>query len=230
MCKHGIAACVVSVLCAGGAWAADAPVAATPAPATLTFEKLDRELTFYKGRAGLEGETNAQCEANGIAYYALFDLFLKVMNDPEHPRHKATKKVWDDNQAKFREQAPMVAMMLGNAIPLLISADEGYARGFAEGAKQHAPNFSPEDYVQPMSTVVGEGDKARKVAWYHGLADADGDGVSNEEELLAIAPNWRPVKDGAGVKKEGTGLGVTPDDREKFLEAALDKAPANEAQ
>ena len=194
---------------------------AAAAPTGPAFAKLDKEFTFYRSKTEVKGETNAHCEFDGVAYYNVFDLFLTAMNDPKNPKHAETKKAWDANLAKFKEQGGMVSMMMGNFVPLMITLSDGYAKGFGEGAKEFAPNFNPADYTQPLAITVGEGDRAEKVAWFHGAADADGDGVKNRDELLAVAPNWRPVRDENGAIKEGTGLGVTEEDRDKFIEEAL---------
>jgi len=197
-----------------------------------TFEQLDKELNSYKGRAHLEGATNAHLDMDGLAYYCVFDLVLTVLNNPEHPKYAETKKAWDTNQAKFVEQAGLVALMMGkNLLPLLITSSEKYAEGFKDGAKLYAPLFNPSDYLHPFPARHGEGDGASPdttspdvgsaFAWFHAFADADGDGISNKDELLKVAPNWLPVKDANGTVKEGTGLGVTEEERDKFVEEAL---------
>jgi hypothetical protein len=187
-----------------------------------TFAQLDGELTKYKGRAGLEGDTNAHLEMGGVAYYCLFDMFLTVLNDPKHPKYDETKKAWDSNHDTFRKQAGLIARVMGkNLMPLLTTSSESYAKGFQEGAAQYAPGFNPADYTQPLPISVGEGENANRVAWFHGAADADGDKVTNKNELAAVAPNWLPVKDEQGLKKEGTGLGVTEEDRDRFIKEAL---------
>ncbi len=196
-------------------------VAEAVPPEVAAFQKLDSEFTFYRTKAPVKGETNAHCEFDGIAYYNIFDMFLTVKNDPKHPKHAETMKAWETNQAKFAEQGGMIKMMMGNLVPLMITLSDGYAKGFGENTKDFAPTFNPADYVQPMAITVGEGDRAEKVAWFHGAADADGDGVKNQDELLAVAPNWRPVTDENGVVKEGTGLGVTEEDRDKYIAEAL---------
>jgi len=187
-----------------------------------TFAQLDGELTRYKGRAGLKGDTNAHLEMGGIAYYCLFDMFLTVLNDPKHPKYDETKKAWDSNHDTFQKQAGFIARAMGsNLMPLLITSSESYAEGFQEGAAQYAPDFNAADYIQPLPVSIGEGEKASRAAWFHGAADADGDKVTNKNELVAVAPNWLPVKDEQGLKKEGTGLGVTEEDRDRFIKEAL---------
>lgn len=186
-----------------------------------TFKKLDGELSFYKGKAGMGDLECEQCEFGGVAYHNIFDMFLTVMNDPKHPKHAETRRAWEANHAKFKEQARMVSMMMGNLVPLLITTSGRYAKDFQEGAKLYAPSFNPADYVQPLAVTVGEGDEAEKAAWFHGDADADGDGVKNRDELLAVAPNWLAVKDENGATKQGTGVGVTKEDRDRYVAEAL---------
>ena len=212
MIKRLITGCGIVLVISSAVLAAEIP----------TFAQLDGELTRYKGRAGLKGDTNAHLEMSGIAYYCLFDMFLTVLNDPKHPKYDETKKAWDSNHDTFLKQAGFIARAMGkNLMPLLITSSESYAKGFQEGAAQYAPGFNPADYIQPLPISVGEGEKANRVAWFHGAADADGDKVINKNELLAVAPNWLPVKDEQGLKKEGTGLGVTEEDRDRFNKAAL---------
>lgn len=198
---------VAAVVLAPGALAADAP----------TFEVLDRELNFYKVQAGLQGDSNAQLEFEGLAYYAIFDLVLEVLNDPEHPKHEATKAAWDANHAYIKEVSPMVSSMLGNLVPLLITSSSEYAEGFEESAKQYAPNFEAAKTVQPLATTTEDG----KYAWFHGAADADCDGVNNRDELAAVAEGWRAETDADGNVKAGTGRPVTEEERKKFVEEAL---------
>lgn len=175
-------AALLAVLAAGTA-------AAAPIP---TFEQLDKELTKYKPKAHLKGETNAHLQADALPFYCLFDLFLTVVNNPEHPKYAETRKAWDHNYDTFQEQAGLVAGTMGkNLFPLLITASALYATDFREGSKLWAPRFRPEDYLHPLSKEVLCGGKTAHVAWWHGAADADGDKVSNAGELRAIAPDWQ---------------------------------------
>lgn len=210
--RRGAFTAFVVLLLGTAAVASDAP----------TFEQLDKELTKYKPRANLVGDTNAQLEFEGMPYYCLFDLFLTVMNDPEHPRHEETRKAWEHNHAKFREQAGLVSTFMGrNLIPLLITSSAKYTRDFQQGAARHAPRFNPQDYVQPGPVTIGEGERAYAVAWFHPAADADGDGVTNRDTLTPLVPNWRPVLNETGRVKKGTGLGVNEEQRDAFVEKAL---------
>jgi hypothetical protein len=212
MIKRLITGCGILLVISSAVLAAEIP----------TFAQLDGELTKYKGRAGLKGDTNAHLEMGGVAYYCLFDMFLTVLNDPKHPKYGETKKAWASNHDTFQKQAGFIARAMGsNLMPLLITSSESYAKGFQEGAAQYAPDFNAADYIQPLPISIGEGEKANRVGWFHGAADADGDGVINKNELVAVAPNWLPVKDEQGLKKEGTGLGVTEEDRDRFIKEAL---------
>ena len=180
--------------------------AAAPIP---TFEQLDKELFKYEKRAHLEGETHAHLEIDGLAFHCLFDLFLTVLNNPEHPKYTETRKAWDHNYDAFRKQAGLVAQFMGkNLFTLLITSSENYARGFKDGSKAYAPRFRPDDYMHPLPVNVRYGAKTDRVAWWHGAADADGDATANADELLAIAPDWR-------------ARGVTEDERACFIRAAL---------
>ena len=73
---------------------------AAPIP---TFEQLDRELTKYKPKANLVGETNAHLQTDSLAFYCLFDLFLTVVNDPQNPKYAETRKAWDSNYDTFQK-------------------------------------------------------------------------------------------------------------------------------
>ena len=175
-----------------------------------TFKQLDKQLTKYKPRAGLEGPTNAHLDMEGLPFYCLFDLFLSVMLEPGHARHAETKQAWDRNYAAFQKQAALVACFMGRDLfPLLITTSEQYAVGFQEGSARHAPKFNPADYVRPSPTEILKEGEVDRVAWWHAAGDADGDGVSNADELRAVAPEWGP------------GKGVTEADRDRFVEAAL---------
>ena len=162
---------------------------AAPIP---TFEQLDKELGKYKPKAHLTGETNAHLQTDALAFYCLFDLFLTAVNNPADPRCAETRKAWDHNYDTFQEQAGLVAGAMGkNLFPLLITTSERYAVDFRKGSRFWAPRFRPEDYLHPLSTEVVCGGKTDHVAWWHGSADADGDKVSNADELSAIAPDWQ---------------------------------------
>jgi hypothetical protein len=203
---------VVGLLAAGVTFADEIP----------TFDKLDQELGKYAKRAELEGETHAQMSMDGLPYYCMFDLFLTVMAHPEHPKHAETKGLFAQNLATLKGEAGLVSMVLGrNVLTLMCMANSKYCEGFKKGAEKHAPDFKPESYRQPCPRTVGEGDDSYTVAWYHAQGDADGDGVSNRDELKSLAPHWQPVKNEEGTVKEGTGLGVTEVDRDAFVERAL---------
>jgi hypothetical protein len=224
MSKHALGWATIVVgafgLVAGPAGAEDQD---TERPVKVpTFKKFNSELASYKGKADMGHLECHQCEFSGVAYHNIFDMFLTVMKDPKHPKHAETRKAWEANHAKFKEQARFVSLMMGgNLIPILITTSDQYAKAFQENAKLYAPSFDPEDYVQPLAITVGEGDKAEKAAWFHGHADADGDGVTNRDELLAIAPNWLAMKNEDGTTKEGTGLGVTEEARDRYVVEAL---------
>ncbi len=176
------AAAFLAVLAAGMA-------AAAPIP---SFEQLDKELGKYKHKADLKGETNAHLQTDNLAFYCLFDLFLTAVNNPKDPRHAETRKAWDHNYDTYQDQAGFVAKFMGrNLIPLLITTSALYAKDFREGSKFYAPRFRPEDYLHPQSTEVLCDGKTDRVAWWHGAADADGDKVSNADELKAVAPDWQ---------------------------------------
>jgi hypothetical protein len=163
--------------------------AAGPIP---TFAQLDAELTKYKPKAHLEGDTNAHLQADALPFYCLFDLFLSVVNKPAHPKHAETRRAWDHNYDAFQDQAGFVAGIMGkNLLPLLITTGKRYAVDFREGSKLWAPKFNPDDYLQPLPLEVSSEGIADRVAWWHGAADADGDNISNADELRAIAPDWR---------------------------------------
>ena len=194
------------------AWAAPIP----------TFKQLDKQLTKYKPRAGLVGDTNAHLDMDGLPFYCIFDLFLTVMHDTAHPLHAATKQAWDRNYAAFQEQAGFVAVFMGRHLfPLLITTSELYAKGFQEGAARYAPKFNPGDYRRPRPAVVQVDGKKDSVAWWHAASDADGDGIGNGDELRAVAPNWQPACTGPGSTQRASGPGVTEEDRDRFVEAAL---------
>jgi len=188
-----------------------------------TFEQLDKELTTFKPHAKLVGEANAHLGQDGLPFYCMFDLFLTVMNDPEHPKHGETKAAWDANQAKFNEQAGMIANVMGkNLMPLMVTSSQAFAEGFKKGAAAYAPDFEPADYARPGAMTVGEGDGAHEVAWFKGMADANGDGTSNSDALSAIAPGWAPTKGEDGIVTD-PGKGVSQDQREQFVQGALNK-------
>lgn len=186
------------------------------------FDQFDKDLSKYKNRAELEGDTNAQLDFEGLPYYALFDLFLTVMANPDHPYHAETRDAWEHNRDTYRSQARMVSMGLGKAmIPLLLTSSEDYCVAFRDNTTKYAPRFAPADYRQPVSKKVKMKESEYRLSWFHPLADADGDGITNRDELLAIAPNWRRVKQEDGSLKPGTGIGVTEAERDRFVQEAL---------
>ena len=190
---------------------------AAPIP---TFEKLDKELTKYKYRADLTGKSNAHLQMDGLAFHCMFDLFLAVMQDPDHPKYEETKKAWDNNYDMFSKQAGFIAQFMGhNLFPLLITTSAAYATGFKEGAALYAPRFEPKDYFQPLAIEICMGGKTDKVAWWHGAADADGDGISNAEELKIAVPKWDMIT--VADSRQGSEYGVTKADRELFISKAL---------
>ncbi len=193
------------------------PIAhAAPIP---TFEQLDQELTTYKKRATLEGESNAHLHFHGLAFYCIFDMFLTVMGQPEHPRHRETRQVWDHNHTLFSSQAGWVARAIGrNLLPLLISTSALYAEDFQKSAARYAPRFSPSDYRQPMAVEIKVNDKMDKAAWWHAEADADGDMTTNLDELKQIAPQWNASSQ---TPQHGSDYGLRKMDREQFIQAAL---------
>lgn len=201
---------VLAVLAAGACCAAPIP----------TFDQLDKELNKYKRRANLTGESNAHLQTDGLAFYCMFDLFLTVLQNPDHPKYAETRKAWDNNYEAFNEQAGFIARFMGrNLFPLLISTSAEYAKGFKAGSTRYAPRFEPSDYIQPLTTEVSVNGKTDTVAWWHGAADADGDGTSNAAELKAVVPEWRPVE--SEGSQRGCAYGVTEADRDRFVGEAL---------
>lgn len=188
--------------------AAAGPDAAPPAAPVPAFEQLDRELTKYKGKADLKGDTNAHFETDGLAFYCLFDLFLTVMNDPADPRHAETRKAWDKNFNHYKDRAGFVSGIMGkNILPLLITTSDLYAKDFQHGSRFVAPRFKAEECLHPLQKEIVVDGKPDHVAWWHGAADADGDGKTNAAELQEVAPHWRQK-------------GVTMEDRERFVREA----------
>lgn len=205
--KFGI---VLALLAAGTCGAAPIP----------SFEQLDKELNKYKRRADLVGETNAHLQTEGLPFYCMFDLFLTVLHNPDHPKYEETRKAWDNNHKFFKEQARFIATFMSrNLFPLLISTSAEYAKGFKGGAARYAPRFEPSAYIQPLTTEVCIGGKTDNVAWWHGAADADGDGTSNIDELNAAVPEWLPVEPEGSTK--GCTHGVTEAERDRFVREAL---------
>ena len=185
-----------------------APETAPPTAPVPTFEQLDKELGKYKHKADLKGETNAQLQTDNLAFYCLFDLFLTAINNPADPRHAETLKAWNHNYDTFQKQASFVSNFMGkNLIPLLITTSDLYAKDFREGSKFVAPRFRPEDYLHPLSQEVLCEGKTDHVAWWHGAADADGDKITNADELRAVAPDWQKQ-------------GVTGETRARFVREA----------
>ena len=213
MCRRLVTIALGIWLVAGAAPAAEIP----------TFEQLDKELAIFKVPAKMVGETNAHLGQDGLPFHCIFDLFLSVMNDPEHPKHAETKAAWDANQAKFSEQAAAIAAVMGkNLMPLMITSSQAFAEGFKKGAAQYAPDFDPADYLRPGAVTVAKEDGAHEVAWFNGEADANGDGTSNSDTVTAIAPGWAPTKDDAGTVTD-PGTGVSKEQRDQFLQQALKK-------
>lgn len=169
----------------------------------------------------MRGETEALHSFRGLDYVNVFDLFLEVMHDPDHTKHEATKRAWERNYTKFQEQGSMVATLFGNLVPVLMAADEDYAEKFAKGAEFITKKIDPDDYLQPLATWVNGDGIGRQVGWFHALADADCDGVTNQEELQAISPNALPVFAEDGTVKEGTGVDQTDEQRKEFVSEAL---------
>jgi hypothetical protein len=187
-----------------------------------TFEDFDKGIDRYKSNANLQGDTNAHFAFEDFAYYCMIDLLLTVLNDPSHPRYQETARAWASNQNTFREQAGMIATILGSdLIPLLITSSEKYTKGFKDGSARFAPNFDPASYVQPGAVQVEDESGPYKVAWFHGRADADGDGETNRDELRRIAPDWQPKLDDDGNAVKGSGTGVTPEIRDQLVREAL---------
>lgn len=201
---------ILTLMAAGACFAAPIP----------TFEQLDKELNKYKRRANLAGDNNAQLQTDGLAFYCMFDLFLTVLQNPDHPKYLETRKAWDNNYDVFNKQAGFIARFMGrNLFPLLISTSAEYAKGFKAGSARYAPHFNPSDYIQPLTTEISVNGKTDKVAWWHGAADADGDGTSNAAELKTVVPEWRPVV--CEESKQGRVHGVTEADRDRFVGEAL---------
>jgi len=198
---------VVSLLAAGVAVAA--PETAPTAAPVPSFEQLDKELTKYKGKADLKGDTNAQLETDGLAFYCLFDLFLTVMGNPNDPRYAETRKAWDQDYGHYQDHAGFVSGIMGkNILPLLIATSDLYAKDFKHGSRFVAPRFKPEECLHPLQKEIKVDGQQDHVAWWHGTVDAKGDGKTNAARLLEIAPNWKQK-------------GVTKEDRERFVRETL---------
>ena len=184
------------------------PETAPPAAPVPTFEQLDKELTKYKGKANLKGDSNAQLETDGLAFYCLFDLFLTVMNNPNDPHYAETRKAWDRNYNHYQDHAGFVAGIMGrNILPLLITTSDLYTKDFQHGSRFVAPRFKPEECLHPLQKEIMVDGKPDHVAWWHGGATVDGKGKTNAAILSEIAPDW---------KKKG----VTLEDRERFVREA----------
>lgn len=188
-----------------------------------TFEDFDKGLDKYKKNAELQGETNAHFALEDFAYYSMFDLVLTVLHDPTHPRYQETARAWASNQSTFKEQAGMIATILGtDMIPLLLTASERYATDFQKNSTQFAKNFDATSYVQPGAVEVDYPDGTTyKVAWFHGRGDADGDGESNRDELKRIDPDWRPSLKTEGRPPSGNETPITVETRDRLVQEAL---------
>lgn len=188
-----------------------------------TFEAFDKGLDKYKNNAKLQGDSNAHYALEDFAYYAMFDMVLTVLRDPSHPRYQETARAWASNQSTFKEQAGMISTILGtDLIPLLMTASEKYTKDFQKNSTQFAPNLDASSYVQPGAVEVEDTDGTTyRVAWFHGRADADGDGESNSDELKRIDPDWHPTLKAEGMPPSGNKTPITEATRDQLVLEAL---------
>lgn len=173
------------------------------------FEELDEQLTTLVTLLG-SSEANDVFAAEGMNFHAMMALWLAVLEDPDHSKYPETSLAWWQNTATFAQQAPDHVDSLGLVAPFYLGMGLEAARNLADALSDTADGIVPELYVFPLFKLVGSMSEAEElpVAWYHGLNDADCDGLSNVAELDEAVPDW-PT------------LGVSAAQREAFVLVAL---------